>query len=166
MTLVYTILVIDLALLDTPPLSSFEPATPWDPSLLCTQLCNAVPMRTIAMQLRQLEQPAFAWQLVGNLALLLPFGIALPILWPAVRRPLGIALTIVGLGVAVEAAQLLIDLAAGAMVRSLDVDDAILNGAGVAIGYAIWWLGRWLGKPLVVGAVRPPSVPRRAGDQG
>jgi glycopeptide antibiotics resistance protein len=144
-TLVYAVLVIDLALLDTPSRSSFEPATPWDPTVLCSQLCNAVPMQTIAMQLRRIDEPGVAWQLVGNLALLLPFGIALPILWPAARRPLGIVVTIVGLGVAVEAAQVAIDLAAGAMVRSLDIDDAILNASGVAIGYAIWWLGRWVG---------------------
>jgi glycopeptide antibiotics resistance protein len=97
------------------------------------------------MQLRRIDEPGVAWQLVGNLALLLPFGIAVPILWPAARRPLAIVVTIVGLGVAVEAAQVAIDLAAGAMVRSLDIDDGILNASGVAIGYAIWWLGQWVG---------------------
>ena len=97
------------------------------------------------MQLRHLEEPGVARQLVGNLALLVPFGIALPILWPALRRPLPVVGTIVILGVAVEAAQLVIDLSAGAMVRSLDIDDALLNAAGVALGFAAWWLGRRVG---------------------
>jgi glycopeptide antibiotics resistance protein len=154
LTLVYAILVVDLALLDTPPLSPFERATPWDPAILCRELCNGVPTRTIAMQLRHLDQPGVARQLVGNLALLIPFGIALPILWPSARRPLGILATIVLLGVAVEAAQVVIDLSAGAMVRSLDIDDALLNATGVAIGYAIWWLGDRLGRPMLGRDVR------------
>jgi glycopeptide antibiotics resistance protein len=132
-----------------PALTPFERASPWDPSILCTELCNAVPMRTIAMQLRQLDQPGVARQLVGNLALLIPFGIAVPILWPAARRPLGVVVAVVVLGVAVEAAQVVIDLASGVMVRSLDIDDALLNAAGVAIGYAIWWLGDHLGRPIL-----------------
>jgi glycopeptide antibiotics resistance protein len=124
-------------------------------------------MRTIALQLRRFDEPSIAWQLVGNIALLLPFGIALPILWPTLRRPLRVVVTVVSLGVAVEAAQVVIDLAAGAMVRSLDIDDAILNGAGVAIGFAIWWVARRLGEPLIAGPVRPPvgTAPRPAPDQ-
>jgi len=132
-----------------PPLDPFVRTAPWDPSILCTELCNAVPTQTIAMQLRHLGGPGVAMQLVGNVALLLPFGIALPILWPGLRRPVAILVTVIVLGVAVEAAQVVIDLSAGAMVRSLDIDDALLNATGVAVGYGIWWLGEQLGRPIV-----------------
>ena len=148
LTVVYGALAIALALFPIPLARAGTEAMP-----LCANSCNLVPSLTIRMQLAQLDEPGVARQLVGNIALLLPLGITLPVLVTGMRRWPAALLTIVLLGAAIEAAQVLIDLATGAMVRSLDVDDALLNGLGVSIGFALWWLCDRVGRRL-----RPRSV--------
>ena len=81
------------------------------------------------------------WELVGNVLLTLPFGFGLPFF---VRFPSQHVLWI-GLltGLALEAAQLIISLAgmvSHSYGHSVNINDILLNAAGVIIGYALFHL--------------------------
>ena len=84
------------------------------------------------------------WELAGNVLLTLPFGFGLPFF---VRIPPRQILPVALLtGLALEVAQLIISLAG--MVshnygHSVDINDVLLNAAGVIIGYALF---RWMAK--------------------
>lgn len=95
-------------------------------------------------------------QLLGNIALFVPLGFALPMAFQRARR----ALVTIGIAVAVslgaEVAQTIIP------VHGPDIDDVILNTLGGAVGYAGFALSRVLvrvsrGAPARVG--RPPRSP-------
>lgn len=91
-----------------------------------------------------LAQPAFrdtVKQLGGNIALGVPFGLLLPVIWPRTRGLLRICLL-----TALVMSQ--VELIQGALVtgRAFDVDDVILNTTGALLGYAL--LGRRLGRAL------------------
>lgn len=105
---------------------------------------NFVPLQTLARYLANTDSPFWMGQLVGNLLLLLPVGLLGPIALPAMDGWLRVFLVGLGLSLAIEAAQLVIPN------RMADVDDVLLNVAGVLIGYAILSL------------VRLSSGPRRA----
>ncbi|REE95115.1 VanZ family protein [Thermomonospora umbrina] len=83
-------------------------------------------------------------QLGGNLALLAPLGVLLPVVFTRLRGPLRLALIGALLSLAIETVQ-------GAVVlgRAFDVDDVILNTAGVVLAYLV--AGRWISR-LVRGA--------------
>jgi len=86
------------------------------------------------------EQIAF--ELGGNVAVFVPFGFLLPLVvaragtW---RRVLACGLL---LSLSVELGQLAGSLALGYSYRVTDVDDVILNVAGVLLGFALWRLVR------------------------
>jgi glycopeptide antibiotics resistance protein len=81
-----------------------------------------------------LDQPASEAlrQIGGNLALLMPLGVLLPTIFTRLRGPLRLALV----GALVS---LLIETAQGLLVpgRAFDVDDVILNTAGVVLAYLL-----------------------------
>ena len=94
---------------------------------------NFDPFLTIRNMLRY-PSPYTATHLLGNLMLLAPLGIFLPILAPSTRkwqRTLGIGF-LVTLGI--EIFQYFL------AVRVFDIDDLILNTLGVGFGYAIFAL--------------------------
>lgn len=94
---------------------------------------NLVPLVGI-LRMLQYPSPLALVNLVGNLALLAPLGIFLPVLLPQVRRA-GQVLAIgflVSLGI--EIFQLVL------MIRIFDVDDLLLNSLGVLLGYAVFVL--------------------------
>ncbi|MCW2903767.1 MAG: rane protein [Streptosporangiaceae bacterium] len=76
-------------------------------------------------------------QLGGNLALFAPLGIVLPIVFSRLRGPLRLAVVSGLISLAVETAQ-------GTLVkgRAFDIDDVILNTAGVVLAYLI------IGRPM------------------
>jgi glycopeptide antibiotics resistance protein len=80
-------------------------------------------------------------QIGGNLALLAPLGVLLPLVWTSLRGPIRLALLTGAFSLAIETVQ-------GAVVigRAFDIDDVILNVAGVMIAYIL--LGRRLSKTL------------------
>ncbi|WP_131741935.1 VanZ family protein [Actinomadura roseirufa] len=80
-------------------------------------------------------------QIGGNVALLAPFGVLLPIVWRSLRGPLRIALLTCLFSLAIETVQ-------GAFVlgRAFDVDDVILNVAGAVLAYFL--LGRRLSRTV------------------
>jgi glycopeptide antibiotics resistance protein len=80
-------------------------------------------------------------QLGGNLLLLAPMGVLAPIAWRA-ARPWGrtMAWGVVA-SVAIEVSQLTLGSLAGQFYRVVDIDDVLLNVAGVAAGRLLFTLG-------------------------
>lgn len=110
---------------------------------------NLVPFATVQLYLES-NLGAIAWaNLLGNLLLLVPFGALGPVAWrklDRLGRILGVGL---GISVAIEMLQFakrFVDVLG--MTRSVDIDDVILNVAGVLIGYVLyrlvrpWWRRR------------------------
>ncbi len=84
------------------------------------------------------DYPFHAWQairnLVGNVVLFVPLGYFLPRLWPGLGRWWRTWAVSALLVTGVELVQLL------SLRGSGDVDDLLLNLAGAALGYGIFWL--------------------------
>lgn len=79
-------------------------------------------------------RPAFALKnVVGNLVLLAPLGLFLPLFWPRFRGLLGTSLFGLVVSVGIETLQYLLP-----GIRITDIDDVILNTLGVTIGYALY----------------------------
>ena len=72
--------------------------------------------------------------LVGNVALFIPLGMLLPMLFPALRRFGRFFLLAVLLILALETAQLATGLG------TMDVDDLLLNLPGALLGFGTWHL--------------------------
>ncbi len=73
--------------------------------------------------------------LVGNVLMFVPLGLCPPLLWRRWRPFWKVLLLAAGVPLCIEAAQLFIG-------RSVDVDDWILNFAGILLGYALCRLGQ------------------------
>lgn len=86
---------------------------------------NLVPFRTIRLQLEGLDPVLAAWNLLGNLALLVPFAVLSRAAWG--WRVLTTTAAGVVLSVAVEVGQ-------RHSGRSADVDDVLVNGLGALLG--------------------------------
>lgn len=87
---------------------------------------------------------AFVIQLGGNLALFMPLGVLLPVIFRSLRGPLRILL-------AAGLFSLIVETVQGTMVvgRAFDIDDAMLNTAGAVIAYLVVGrlLARWVHRP-------------------
>lgn len=90
---------------------------------------NTDPGRSLRFYLDQPPKEALR-QVGGNLMLLAPLGILLPVVFTTMRGPIRLALVGGLLSLGIEAVQ-------GALVmgRAFDVDDVILNTAGVVLAY-------------------------------
>jgi len=134
------------------PLLPFEVAPPGsgvglDP--YWRESVNLVPLRTIRLYLES-DLGRVAWEnLLGNLLLLVPLGALGPWAWRKLDRwgrVLGTGLC-VSLGIeALQFSKRFID--ALQTTRSVDIDDVILNTAGVALGYALFVVVRAIGRAL------------------
>jgi glycopeptide antibiotics resistance protein len=96
---------------------------------------NYVPFKSILFSLR--GEPSWSiaiLNLVGNVVLLVPFGLLLPFVFRNLPWPASVALGI-AFGLAIEA------LEVGFHLGIFDIDDVILNSLGVVIGY---WASRAL----------------------
>ncbi|MEA4939099.1 MAG: VanZ family protein [Christensenella sp.] len=74
------------------------------------------------------------YDLTGNLlniALFLPLGFLLPLLWPAWNKPIGVLLFGVAFSLLIEASQLL-------NIRFTDIDDVLLNSLGAVLGLLLY----------------------------
>ena len=114
---------------------------------------NLVPFGTIGPAVAGRAGPAARALVYLNLFVLAPAGLYLPILFRALRpwsrfAPVGIVV-----GASVEAIQALLSTLVGYRYRSIDIDDVILNTAGVFIAYAAFRL---------VPQAAPPSSGRSA----
>ncbi|MBA2380531.1 MAG: VanZ family protein [Chloroflexi bacterium] len=68
---------------------------------------------------------------------LVPAGIYLPLLFPTLRRWVALLPFAVIGGASIELVQLAISTLLGFRYRSIDVDDAILNGVGLVLGWLV-----------------------------
>ena len=91
-------------------------------------------------------------QLGGNLLLLAPMGVLVPIAWRAARpvwRTIAWGLVV---SVGIEVLQFLFGVLAGGFYRVVDVDDVILNVVGVAGGRVVFAIGhpvwRWAARAV------------------
>ena len=103
--------------------------------------CNLTPFETIRYWLDLLARydllaqdlrPFTIMNLVGNLAVLIPMGIFLPVLFPRHRSFWRFLVTVILSVCLIELAQYLTKRG------SLDVDDLILNVPGACLGWLLW----------------------------
>jgi len=99
---------------------------------------NLVPLRAI----RETAALGWGWPairlLAGNVLVFVPFGLLLPAIWPRLARLARVALAGLAFSLAVELSQLAVSLAVGYWYRMTDVDDVLLNVAGVLLGYGVF----------------------------
>ena len=95
---------------------------------------NFIPFKTIIEYVQRYSNGYWrlaTLNLLGNLALFVPMGMALPCLFKKLNRFWKVILTVLGMVVIVELVQGLL------RVGSIDVDDVIFNVVGAMIGYGI-----------------------------
>ena len=71
-------------------------------------------------------------QVIGNLVMLLPLGIYIPLLFPRISGFFKVFMICLLVSVSIELMQLITS------VRSTDIDDVILNTSGAVVGYIIY----------------------------
>ncbi len=109
--------------------------SPFDPPFKAVQL---QPFGTIEMLFQGSQSLR---QLGGNLLLLAPMGVLVPIAWRAARpfwRTVGWGVVV---SVGIELLQFLVGVAIGEFYRVVDVDDVLLNVAGVVVGRVLFAIG-------------------------
>lgn len=94
----------------------------------------------------------FHLQVTGNLGLLLPLGIFLPLLSRKVRTPFRVLAAAFLASLAIETMQLTFTLASPLYHRTFDVDDIMLNTLGAGLGYGLYRLAGALWTSLRRGA--------------
>lgn len=96
------------------------------------------PFATIRMLFRGSQSSR---QLGGNLLLLVPMGVLVPIAWRA-ARPFWTTVAVgVVVSVTIEVLQFLLGVLVGQFYRVVDVDDVLLNVAGVVVGRLLFAAG-------------------------
>ena len=80
-------------------------------------------------------------QVLGNLVMLLPLGIYLPLLYKRLSGFLAVTSVCMLVSVIIELLQLITSF------RSTDIDDVLLNTIGAGIGYLIYAMAKGVGKP-------------------
>ena len=95
---------------------------------------NFIPFKTIIEYVQRYSNGYWrlaTLNLLGNLALFVPMGMALPCLFKKLNRFWKVTLTVLGMVVIIELVQGLL------RVGSIDIDDVIFNVVGAMIGYEI-----------------------------
>jgi glycopeptide antibiotics resistance protein len=73
-----------------------------------------------------------SYQVIGNLIMLLPLGIYIPLLFPKLSGFFKVFIICLLVSISIELMQLITG------VRSTDIDDVILNTSGAVVGYIIY----------------------------
>ncbi len=76
----------------------------------------------------------FTYDVVGNFMMLMPLGIYLPILYKRIRHFVAVTLVAMLVSVTIELMQLATN------VRITDINDVILNTAGAAVGFMVYYI--------------------------
>ena len=99
---------------------------------------NLVPLRAI----RETAALGWGWPAIrllgGNVLVFAPFGVLLPAIWPRLARFWRMVLAGLAFSLAIELSQLAVSLAVGYWYRMTDVDDVLLNVAGVLLGFGVY----------------------------
>lgn len=105
---------------------------------------NLIPLTSLIHAIATGSTPSVIDQSVGNVVILMPVGIYLPLLARRARGVTRVVLVGLALSLAIELGQLAISTLLGYTYKIADIDDVILNTAGVAVGYAGFLLiRRW-----------------------
>jgi glycopeptide antibiotics resistance protein len=122
---------------------------------------NLVPLRAI----RETAALGWGWPavrlLAGNVFVFVPFGLLLPVIWPRPHRFWRLAFAGLALSASIELGQLAGSLSLGYWYRMSDVDDLLLNVAGVLLGYGLFTLLRALWRRDAAGAAGRRRAVRR-----
>lgn len=99
-----------------------------------------IPFYTISNMIRYGLPIYSVIQIGGNLIMTIPFGIVLPVLTSGVvnKRRQFLSVFAIVLPIKIEVTQLMIGVLFGTFYRTMDIDDIILNTAGVFIGYGLY----------------------------
>lgn len=96
------------------------------------------PLATIRVVLLRGTPFTQAWILGGNVLTLAPFGFLLPFSAPRVATWPRVAAAALLFPLAIELSQLAVSMAIGYSYRATEVDDVLLNFAGVLLGFAVF----------------------------
>jgi len=103
---------------------------------------NVVPLASIRETLRDGTLFAQVWLIGGNVLTLAPFGFLLPFIAPRLATWGRMALAALLFPLAIELSQLAISLLLGYSYRLTELDDVILNAAGVLLGFSAYVAAR------------------------
>jgi hypothetical protein len=94
---------------------------------------NTHPGATLRLYLDQPSIKAALLEIGGNVVLLMPLGVLLPVVFARLRGPLRILLAVGVISLCIEAVQ-------GTMIagRAFDADDVILNTLGAVVAYLLF----------------------------
>ncbi len=95
---------------------------------------NLVPFASILQLIRETSAGLASFNIVGNLLLLAPLGILLPLLFEQLQRPWPLIWRVAVISAFIETSQFV------TRARAVDVDDIILNTLGAAMGFGIYRL--------------------------
>lgn len=97
-----------------------------------------IPFSTIIPFLKYGGKDIIIPQIVGNIMMTIPFGVAAPILFRFKFRFWHYLLMALLFPLSIEVSQLCMDWIVGCYYRTFDVDDIILNFLGITIGYLFY----------------------------
>lgn len=99
-------------------------------------------------------EPIFAvTNLLGNIAMFIPLGLLLPLLWKRCRRLWKTMLAAFAVSFGIEFVQLF-------LTRGTDIDDILLNVVGAMVGYGLFRILRRLAKRFTVQCMLPRAQRR------
>jgi len=111
----------------------------WDRAAFLARSVNLAPLASIEFTLSNPRRLGAVAQIGGNLILLAPLGVLIPLLFESMRRWSRMAVFAVVCSVGIEVTQLLL-FWIRLSIRAIDIDDVILNVTGVMVGYLAWWV--------------------------
>ncbi|MCJ7755444.1 MAG: VanZ family protein, partial [Thermoanaerobaculales bacterium] len=95
---------------------------------------SLIPFASIIQLVRDTSVTTAFYNIAGNLFLLAPLGILLPLLFKQLRRPWSLIWRVAVVSASIEIVQLMTN------ARAVDVDDVILNTTGAALAYGLFWV--------------------------
>ena len=107
---------------------------------------NLVPLASISETLRDGSVFAQVWVIGGNIVTLARFGFLLPFVAPRLATWGHMALAALLFPLAIESSQLAISLLLGYSYRVTEVDDVMLNAAGILLGFSAYVAARNLAR--------------------
>jgi glycopeptide antibiotics resistance protein len=127
----YLLLVASITIF---PMPLPEPVAPRDPIQYILSHVNLIPFNF--GNLFDNNPNVIYQEILGNILLTAPFGFGMPFL--ARFKPKSLPWLVIGPGLAIETAQLGINLLAGGIYRNVDINDVLLNAAGALLGYTLF----------------------------
>jgi glycopeptide antibiotics resistance protein len=115
------------------------------------RILNLIPFREIGLILRQGDIRYILLNVAGNIAMFVPIGFLVPLLWYKAHTFTATAMWGLGLSLFIEVLQFFIG-------RGTDIDDLILNTAGAMLGYLLYLMCGRLSPTFVPGCRTRPSA--------